>query len=126
PTMTLSTPLVLDRVTFVQHNANLGDYTTSAAFTVAGEVHYELTEGVISIPDGCVIWQCAEATSARMTVTGARPRIRFGAASGLCSGGSGNGFINYEDAFAGQVIEGVAALEAVTRGKVRKIASNLL
>ena len=125
PVMTLTTPLVLDRATLIQYNLDIRGYTSRAAFTVRGEVHYELTDAGISIPNSAVIWECAATTSARMTLTGARPRIHFGTGSGLCSAGSG-GFINYEDALVGHVIEGVPVLEAITRDNVRKIASNLV
>jgi hypothetical protein len=126
PVMTLTTPLVLDRVTLIQYNLDIGGYTSRAAFTIRGEVHYELTDAGISIPNSSVVWECAATTSARMMLTGAHPRIQFGAGSGLCSAGTQSGFINYEDALVGQVIEGKPTLEAVTRGNVRKVASNLL
>ncbi len=128
PVMTLTTPLLLDRMTLIQYNLDIGGYTPRAAFTVRGEVHYELTDARISIPNSSVIWECAATTSARLTVTGAHPRIQFGTGAGLCSAGSGSdsGFINYEDAVVGQEIEGAPSLEAITRGKVRKIASNLV
>jgi hypothetical protein len=124
-TMTMTTPLTLDGATIGVQNLRISGYT-SPAFQVRGVVNFELTAASIAIPAGGVIWECAPATTARIIATGDRPNIAFGAAAGLCSGGATPGYLNYEDSFSGSVITGTPALEAGTRGKVKKIASNIV
>lgn len=100
-------------------------YAIPAAFTVRGFVCVNIDNTSITIPTFRSVFQCAAGATARLVLGGCAPHFAFGTGSGLCSGGS-NGFINYEDSFASARGSGTFALEAGTRGKVRKIASNIV
>jgi hypothetical protein len=92
-------------------------------FICKGITTVDIPGCTITIPASSVIFACAANTTARLMVTGLLTTINFGSSSGLCSGGATPGYINYEDALASCTTSGTPALEGITSGKVKKIAS---
>lgn len=108
---------------FCQINA----WTTTALFELEGVNEIELGAScVVSIPAGKVLFQPSQANNriARIQTGGYFPTINFGAGSAMCNGNAS--FINYEDDFVSPTVTGTAALEAISAGRVKVIASNLV
>jgi hypothetical protein len=127
----MSAAPVLQDCSLQFNNVTIGGWSTNAAFSAQGQLvanigaYGALGSPAISIPAGKALFEPVSNDTCRIMVNGSFVLLTFGAAAGLCTGGT-NGFINYEDSIAHSSITGTAALEAITSGQVKKIASNIV
>lgn len=126
PTMTMTQPISIVRSKVILSNMGLSGWTAPAAFTCIGLCQFDLPLTGVTIPASCVVWEATSNNSARILATGYGATVNFGSGSALCSGGPSNSVLTYEDVFGGQVFTGTPALEAITSGKVKLIASSLV
>lgn len=98
--------------------------TRPQMFLCQGIVNIEFNTTSLTIAGASVIFAPAVNTTAKIVGSGRGISIAYGTGAGTCSGGS-NGYAVYEDSFAAVSITGAFALEAITRGKVHALYTNL-
>jgi hypothetical protein len=123
PTLAINSSLTLSNARL--ELAHLGVRSSqSQMFFCQGIVNVEFNTVSLVIADASVIFAAAVDTTAKVIGNGRGISMAYGTGSGTCSGGS-NGYVVYEDSFASVAIAGTFALEAMTRGKVHAIHTNL-
>lgn len=131
PILTVTAQFTLQDCSVRLDNLGLQSWSTTAAFFVVGTLQINIGSNgpfgspAISIPTNAAIFSPLNSDTARVMMHGSFVFLTFASGSGLCTGAT-SGFLNYEDSLASASITGTAALEAITTGKVKKIASNIV
>lgn len=106
-------------------------WTTNGLFKVSGRLTINIGgysgggASSVSIPAGKTLFSAADLESCIVTMNGSYPVITFGAGAGLANGGT-DGLVLYQDSLVQQTVNGAAALEAITTGRVKKIISSIV